>query len=783
MKGCSCAQWSVRDLALALKDQHKDNKKIVVPMFQRGKRWDKAKESLFIDSLRRGYPVGTMLFYEKITNGSMTYVLVDGLQRGNTIKKYYENPSYFMDYDDSLVNVSVKIRDILHLQIGDENKIKDIIIEFLKTNSVLSQIQFFELAEPIVKTFYEEKDGYPFVVSVCNELNLAFKTIISDNDIIMKTEIPVVIYNGDERNLSDIFNRINSQSEPLSVYDIYAAVWPAEEKYHVINSKIVDAVIAKYDILAEDNFIVENYNGEELRRNKNLSAFEYLFGLGKYLSENYDALKFRTNLALDVVNTISFELVNACLNESDQISVLYKRLRQVEVNKFEYALSNALEFVTSCISVVTRFKGNTRKDRKPLHPKFLIISLVATVFKAMYKDLDFNDPCEEWKENALLYKKRILASYVYDILRNTWSEGGTKKIYTVIKEKRCLNEISGEAWNNALDTYFEGTMLRSEKVSVASPENEEYVFLNVIYLNQFTALDQLSDLHFDIEHIAPKEQMKRLIKNTNGRGLPISSIANLCYLPERVNRSKRERNFYQDDSYLKNLGMELYEIECKYSFTKKSDLAWMDQDYNGFDSYYELTDNYLNFCRNRFEKLKTLFYRSLDITYNPIESEIEGEFAEVEVEKVALKKGFASLCVPKLEEIFGTRLKGGRNEYISADGNTFIKLRTSKETYEGNRKKYWFAYIPLEEDVINKYQNVYFAYACKDENTIVIFTNEFMEDSKKYMNYTNKISSIYWHVNFYKDVDGSMTMTMPKSDNVVNNRHEMIIDRFVNKIL
>lgn len=43
---------------------HKDNKRIVVPMFQRGKRWKKAQEQKFIDSLIKGYPVGTMLFYE-----------------------------------------------------------------------------------------------------------------------------------------------------------------------------------------------------------------------------------------------------------------------------------------------------------------------------------------------------------------------------------------------------------------------------------------------------------------------------------------------------------------------------------------------------------------------------------------------------------------------------------------------------------------------------------------------------------------------------------------------
>lgn len=101
MAGCTCENWSLQDLSSALQDMHKDNKRIVVPMFQRGKRWKKAQEQKFIDSLIKGYPVGTMLFYETYEDNKRTYILVDGLQRGNSIKKYMTNPTEFF-YDDSI---------------------------------------------------------------------------------------------------------------------------------------------------------------------------------------------------------------------------------------------------------------------------------------------------------------------------------------------------------------------------------------------------------------------------------------------------------------------------------------------------------------------------------------------------------------------------------------------------------------------------------------------------------------------------------------------------------
>lgn len=95
MAECTCENRSLQDLSSALQDMHKDNKKIVVPIFQRGKRWNKNQEKTFIDFLIKGYPVGSMLFYETFEDNKKTYILIDGLQRGNSIKKYITNPTEF----------------------------------------------------------------------------------------------------------------------------------------------------------------------------------------------------------------------------------------------------------------------------------------------------------------------------------------------------------------------------------------------------------------------------------------------------------------------------------------------------------------------------------------------------------------------------------------------------------------------------------------------------------------------------------------------------------------
>ena len=155
MAGCTCENWSLQDLSSALQDMHKDNKRIVVPMFQRGKRWKKAQEQKFIDSLIKGYPVGTMLFYETYEDNKRTYILVDGLQRGNSIKKYMTNPTEFF-YDDSISDeFCSSVLKLVHQSNEKElyAKIRGILTTFIKAQKTFKNLQYFSVAKQIADEF------------------------------------------------------------------------------------------------------------------------------------------------------------------------------------------------------------------------------------------------------------------------------------------------------------------------------------------------------------------------------------------------------------------------------------------------------------------------------------------------------------------------------------------------------------------------------------------------------------------------------------------------------
>ena len=229
-----------------------------------------------------------------------------------------------------------------------------------------------------------------------------------------------------------------------------------------------------------------------MRTKKQVNAFEYLFGLGKHLVNKYEILAFNKNLAEDTVNPIGFELINACLNDSDKIKSLYKNLAEIDINLLEKALYEAIEFVVGAISVVTKFKGNSHSANKIFHSKYQIVSMISTSFKEMYVGTNFSKKADDWNDKRAVITKNLLKYYVYDIITNYWSEGGTGKIHAAAKPNRYMIEISSRAWMVALDGLFERSMLRAEKRNIANPKSEEYVVLNCIYLNTFTAMDQLS---------------------------------------------------------------------------------------------------------------------------------------------------------------------------------------------------------------------------------------------------------------------------------------------------
>ena len=93
------ADWTIRDLIVALGENPAKKDKITIPKFQRTLVWKKHQQKAFIDSIKKGFPVGAILLYKSSTDkkGNTIYNLIDGLQRSTALNQYIKRPTQFFD--------------------------------------------------------------------------------------------------------------------------------------------------------------------------------------------------------------------------------------------------------------------------------------------------------------------------------------------------------------------------------------------------------------------------------------------------------------------------------------------------------------------------------------------------------------------------------------------------------------------------------------------------------------------------------------------------------------
>ena len=204
------------------------------------------------------------------------------------------------------------------------------------------------------------------------------------------------------------------------------------------------------------------------------------------------------------------------------------------------------------------------------------------------------------------FSENVAKRYLLEIFRKKWAGTGNLKLDQVLSIPTLYAEpVSKEEFESFLDNWFNNVNdERAEYTRITAPKEQELAFLSALYLPLFSANQQIDESNYDIEHLATQKLMKTQLARFEGKlRLPVSSIGNLCLLPEYTNRSKKEKTLYEDDEYLMKSKMSVREIEEIYSFTKKEDLEWihdMNSTLEEFKSYY------LNFIEVHFSRMKKI---------------------------------------------------------------------------------------------------------------------------------------------------------------------------------
>ena len=614
--------WKMEEFTAEEIHQKQEEKKIVVPKYQRGIVWKENQKKELIDSIKKGIPFGSILLYHD--ENANNYRLIDGLQRCTTIYEFISNPANFFDTDDVDEEAICSLKELINTISNEEtikNKIIEIILKWIKTEHKTMQdvvrMQFYGCASMLSREFPTLVGKEQEVVKIIQPM---FDKYIQMCDHMSKAKIPAIVITGNDDILPTVFERINSKGSQLTKWQIYAATW-SDDKIRINNelNKIISYNRDRYEEMTlEDEINLQDFDSFELERRSELNTFELIFGFGKMISDMFPQL-FTNSKKTTEVNSIGFNLVTACLVlKNSEIKNLNKNLVEIvgdseEINKFLLEIIECIRVVDKAIAITTKFKSNVRGDIAPLHTEMQICSMIASVFinKHMTFEIDEKDSIidrklnldgvkENWKAYKEAFIKNAIKVYLLDILQINWRGSGDKKLnYIIINPTYYTRNIAKEEFESALNLWYESIKNeRNEYKKIMNPKEADKVILNIIYSNQFKAVDQIDDSTYDIEHLATKGMMKKQLERFEGKlRLPISSIGNLCLLPTEYNQAKGERTIYQYNDKV----MKVDEIEEKYSFTKYDDLKWIEDLKLSQD---ELKMEYNKYIDQRFDKIK-----------------------------------------------------------------------------------------------------------------------------------------------------------------------------------
>lgn len=608
------------------------NKTFVVPPYQRGYVWGDKQKEQFIDTLKRGLPFGTILLYRDEVNNQ--HQIIDGLQRCTTIFSFINQPAPYFDEADIEEGVPQSLAKITGVSnFGSLGQaIKDHLINWVhsafQTMDDVRDMQYVDYAYAFTR-FYPSAEGREAdIVRVVKPTLKKFKDLCEN---LCTVRIPAIVIKGDDDALPEIFERINSKGTQLSKYQIYAATWT--KKYSVDSSRLQDLIKYnrdRYESMASDGTDIADFNALAYMQEKKLNLFEIAYALGKKLGEAYSSL-FEIKKEIKDVDSLGFSLITACVGiKNSQSKNLHSRFEEVvgneNVNLFLERIIQCVDTAQKLVGKFNKFKVNAGGEVGPLHTEFQIISLIANIFVARYSiyEKDENDRVvnyllalrnsnPSWVEYEIQLKNNAWKRYCLDVLNAKWKGAGDKKLDAIVFDTDYYAQnISWDDFEAALSQWYNASKLdKREHKRVAPPKEPEKIFFAMLYLPIFTAEDQVDQSKYDVEHLATKNLMRRCLDRYDGQlRLPIGSIGNLCLLPQKENRSKRDKTIYDDGSFLQKSKYQLSELEGKFTFTEKADLEWINDDSLNCEQFEA---KYMKYIDDRFatmvRKMKEKYQR------------------------------------------------------------------------------------------------------------------------------------------------------------------------------
>jgi len=213
-----------------------------IPSFQRGLRWEREDARKLMDSLYRGYPVGTLLFWEtKAEPGEMRFgsFAVSGAGRSDAL--------WVVDGQQRIVSLA-------RVLLAAESDADEFALYFDLDEGE------FAAPPPPAKRGEDPARWLPMTAVLDSEnlMNWAYKQVPGDEERrrrafqvgkrVREYEIPAYVVRTDnEDTLREIFSRINSSGKPLDAFQVFDALHGARSQTRPATIPQIVSELTKHD--------------------------------------------------------------------------------------------------------------------------------------------------------------------------------------------------------------------------------------------------------------------------------------------------------------------------------------------------------------------------------------------------------------------------------------------------------------------------------------------------------------------------------------------------------
>ena len=536
-------RWTVAKLIEKI-----ERKEVVLPTFQRGVVWNEQRRVELIESLSRGWPVGAILVADDPSSPTRLRLL-DGLQRSTALQAQLSGG---MEWVQEHHLQRDHLRRAATLVEVAEDVFCDWLLREIRARPRVEDVQEGDLAILALHEFVPDQVQSR---SVYGNLREALAPIIEEIrrtlGNLKSAELPVIVFHStDVSEQAAVFARLNSRGIPLSKLQILSAQWtehtlPVGKCVHW--DGIIDAVRARYADLEKSGFDVADYDAQSIRRS--LGAFEFVFGLGKYLAKEYPEL-WSPSGATDEDGYI-FSLLGAVLlrdaTNSAIIGIgdhLLNLGRNKQLDALIESVHAACGVVRAALDRCVNMRLAGQRSSRFFHTELQMVAYVAVAFElrnrvegARVSRIDNRNTREQ--ENA--FQAALLYRMLYDLMRGSWRSAGDRQVGVVMRSAtEYLSRPTERMWRSAYGNWSQDRLTRPRERSARrkQPAGADALLLQLTYLSKLT-FDDVRQQDLDWDHVVPAAQLELLARETGG--LPMHVFANFGLLDKRTNMKKGNR--------------------------------------------------------------------------------------------------------------------------------------------------------------------------------------------------------------------------------------------------